>query len=139
MGVDVDGDEQVGPGLVGFARAVAQAHGHILAPAVDDFQAVVLQQTAQPQGDVQRDVALDHVVVDGARITATVPGIDEHALHGKSRLSGHHIVDPDGLALAGGGIRQPAARSGDRGQLPAQGRGLGAHVAAGVFLFQTGQ
>ena len=67
-----------------------------------------------------------------------MPGVDEHALHGKARLPGHHIVDPDGLALAGGGIRQTAVRSGG-GQLLPHGRGLGAHVATGIFFFQTGQ
>ena len=79
-GIDMDGDKQVGLVLVGNLRPFIQFDEFIGLTSIDDFhtRAVLLHQSSEGQGELQREVLLlDTSITDGSCIAATMSSIDD--------------------------------------------------------------
>ena len=91
VGVGVDGNEQVGPLLVGDDRPVVEPDVDVRLARQDGVDAgLFLEQLAQGQGDGQVDLFfLEPALADRARPRTAVAGIDDHGPDAEAQLTGH--------------------------------------------------
>ena len=78
--VGMDGNEKVGLGVVGYLCPSVQGYEDVLLSGIDDayILAIVLDELAQLQRDVQVDVLFLPLAADGARVSASMTGVDDY-------------------------------------------------------------
>ena len=93
-GVCVDGDEEVGLGLVGDRGAGLERDEGVVAAGEDDVRAETLpEQLAEPQRDIEDHILLfDAVGAERAGVMAAVTGIDHDASDLKPESANHRAA-----------------------------------------------
>jgi len=116
-GVGVDGEEEVGLGLVGDGGAGLKRDKGIVGAGVDDLGAELLvEQRTEAEGDVEDDIFfLQAVDAEGSGVVAAVAGVDDDAVDFEAEGA-------DERGLAGGGLELGGA---SRGGGVADGMGVG--------------
>ena len=95
----MDGDKQVGLGLVGYAGTLGQRDIDIGGAGVKNFniRVVVLNQLSQFQSHLQREGLLLTFSTHSTRFVASVPCVYHHSFH----LSGLFFLRKNGAINAG--------------------------------------
>jgi hypothetical protein len=78
--IGVNGDEEVGLGIVGYLCPFVQGYEDVLLSGIDDvdIRMIVLDEFAQFQGNVQVDGLLLASLADGTWVTASMTGVDDY-------------------------------------------------------------
>jgi len=92
-GVCVDGDEEVGLGLVGDRGACLKRDEGVVAARVDDVGAEALfEQAAETEGNVEDDVFFfDAAGAEGAGVMSAMAGVDDDAVDLEAEGTNHGV------------------------------------------------
>ena len=106
--VDVDRHEDVRAPRIGEGHALLERHGHVRLARQEHLERGVLQQPAEPECQVERDLLLARARLGrGARLGAAVARVEHDALdrereHGAREASRRGLRCLDGLRCVGG-------------------------------------